>query len=166
MNQNPPLTAEEAKNLTFPCLLEVWDSDRVYGSPVIVLVNGFKENRYLDSYGVRWSNAALPPSEIADIMRKQFGSPSEFPKRMLVWDYDESKAKERIILVDLGEKAEYRYIVVSINDEYSFENGGPFNCYYYKNAKPLPKPDPITQEIAKLRQMLANLEAKYNKQSK
>lgn len=164
MNQSKPLTAEEAKKLTFPCLLEVWDYNRMRS---IVLVNGFMENVYIASNGTVWRNAALPSPEIAEAMRKQFGSPSEYPKRMLVWDNNEARAIERIVLADLGEKADNgRYIVVSEYNESKFENGEKFNWSYYKNAKPIPEPDAISQEIEELRKKLADLEAKHNKQSK
>lgn len=161
---NKPLTAEEAKNLTFPCLLEVWNDERCNS---LYVVEGFIKNKFLTLAHGSWHDAALPSPEITEAMRKQFGSPSEYPKRMLVWDNDESMAAQRIVLADLGEKADYRYIVVSKGDESKFENGEVFDWSYYNHAKPIPDPDPdpIAQEIAELRKKLADLEAKHSQQS-
>ena len=166
MNQNPPLTPEEAKNLTFPCLLEVWDASRTCNFPIFLIVNGFEENRYQALNGGRWFRAALPSPEIAEAMRKQFAPKSEYPKRMLVWNGDESKAKPRIVLADFGEKAKVRYIVVFEDDEFKFENGEAFSWCYFANAKPMPDPEPdqIAQEIAELEKRIAEL--KSQQQSK
>lgn len=163
---NKPLTAEEAKNLTFPCLLEVWNQaqDGTYD-----IISGFpREDEYfLGENGSVWFNAALPSPEIAEAMRKQFAPKSEYPKRMLVWNDDESKAQPRIVIADLGEKAGVRYIVVFEDDESKFENGEAFSWCYFVNAKHIPDPDPeqIAQEIAELRQRLADLEAKHSQQA-
>ena len=161
---NKPLTAEEAKNLTFPCLLEVWDNDRLASPPLFSIVTGFEENGYL-SDGSSWHNAALPSPEIAEAMRNQFGTPSEYPKRMLVWDSDEGQALERIVLADLGENSSRRYYGIPDNQEDNYFNGKKFTPIYWNHAKPLPEPDPISQEIAELRQRLADLEAKHSQQS-
>lgn len=165
---NKPLTAEEAKNLTFPCLLEVWDRNRDGNrGPVITVVMSLNnESQYVDTNNCTWYKAALPSPEITEAMRKQFAPASEYPKRMLVWDYDESQAEPRIVLSDLGEKASSRYIVVRSDCESKYENGEGFSCTDYNHAKPLPEPDPIAQEIAELRQRLAELEAKHNQLTK
>ena len=159
---NKPLTAEEAKNLTFPCLLEVWDDERCNS---LYVVEGYIKNKFSTLAHGSWHNAALPSPEITEAMRKQFAPNSEYPKRMLVWDRDESKAQQRIVLAYLGEKAKGRYIVVYANDESKFENKEVFSWCYFVNAKPIPEPDSISQEIAELRQRLAELEAKHSQQS-
>lgn len=161
---NKPLTAEEAKNLTFPCLLEVWDYFRSENKPLYVVIKSFEKRTFQSSSGF-WANAALPSPEITEAMRKQFAPVSEYPKRMLVWDGDESKALERIVFADLGGKADGRYLVVRNGCESEYENGESFSWSYYWHAKPIPEPDPISQEIAELRQRLADLEAKHNQQA-
>jgi hypothetical protein len=162
---NKPLTAEEAKNLTFPCLLEVWDNKRMENAPIYICIERFENGGFKAHHGTTWINASLPSPEIAEAMRKQFAPQSEYPKRMLVWDDEEKNAVPRIVLADLGEKAKSRYIVVVNTYEEKFQNGKQFDWYYYRNAKPLPEPDPISKEIAELRQRLADLEAKHNQQS-
>lgn len=161
---NKPLTAEEAKQLTFPCLLEVWDFKNRSGQYTLI-TNITPKGNFVTPAGGIWHNAALPAPEIAEAMRKQFGDQSEFPKRMLVWDDDESKANPRIVLTDLGKNAKNRYVVVKEIFETEFENGEMFNWTFYRNAKPIPDPDPIAQEIAEIRQRLADLEAKHSQQS-
>lgn len=160
---NKPLTPEEAKNLTFPCLLEVWTILRSNHHSIVTHIN--EMGRLCSTHNATWRDAALPSPEITEAMRKQFGAQSEYPKRMLVWDSNESNAKPRIVIADLGEKARLRYIAVAGGDESKFENGKDFDLCHYKNAKPIPVPDPIAQEIAELRQRLADLEAKHNQQS-
>lgn len=162
---NKPLTPEEAKNLNFPCLLEVWDYFRIENKPLYIFIDGLWNEGFKGHNGGVWQHAALPSPEIAETMRKQFGTQSEYPKRMLVWDYEEREAEPRIVLADLGEKSGGRYIVVRNSYESKYENGEGFSCTKYKHAKPLPEPDPIAQEIAELRQRLAALEAKHNQQS-
>jgi hypothetical protein len=162
---NKPLTAEEAKNLKFPCLLEVWDFKNRRGyCDIIDHITG--KGRFVTNTGVEWHHAAVPSPEIAEAMRKQFGTQSEYPKRMLVWNDDESDAGPRIVLSDLGEKAKGRYIIVNQSSENEYQNGELFNWSYYSHAKPIPEPDQIAQEIAQLRQRLADLEAKHNQQSR
>lgn len=161
---NKPLTPEEAKNLTFPCLLEVWDFKNRSGQYTLI-TNITERGHFATPAGAIWRNAALPSPEIAEAMRKQFGSLNEYPKRMLVWDDDESNANPRIVLTDLGKNAKNRYVVVKEIFETEFKNGETFNWTFYKNAKPIPEPDPIAQEIAELRQRLADLEAKHSQQS-
>lgn len=162
---NKALTPEEAKNLTFPCLLEVWDFKN-RGTYHAIITHITEMGHFETTKGVCWQNAALPSPEITEAMRKQFGTQSEYPKWMLVWDDEESKAKLRIVLADLGKKVNRRYITVVGGDECEFENGEEFSWSCYKNAKLLPEPDPISQEIAELRKRLADLEAKHNQQSK
>lgn len=165
MNQNPPLTPEEAKNLNFPCLLEVWDcTNRTGRYAIITRVAG--NGRFVNVNRTQWGYAALPSAEITEAMRKQFGTQSEYPKRMLVWGDDESKAQPRIVIGYLGEKYRHPYITVLKGDEDAYENGRGFGAISHTNAKPIPEPDPIAQEIAELRQRLADLEAKHNQQSK
>lgn len=162
---NKRLTKEDATKLKYPCLLEVWDNEqRKTKYPTYKIVIGISVNgeRFIDLSNFYWDNAALPSPEIAEAMRKQFAPESEYPKRMLVWDGNEEKAEPRIVLADLGENCKGRYIVVMRNYETEFENEEVFNWTYYRNAKPIPEPDPIAQEIAELRQRLADLEAKHN----
>lgn len=162
---NKPLTAEEAKNLTFPCLLEVWNINSSSGSIITVVMTLNNKSQFVALNGTTWNYAALPSPEVAEAMRKQFPPKSEYPKRMLVWDYDEYKAKPRIVIADLGEKVNKRYITVVGGDEFKFESGEVFDWDYYNHAKPIPQPDPIALEIAELRQRLADLEAKHSQQS-
>lgn len=164
MNQNPPLTPEEAKNLTFPCLLEVWGNGRSNFHRIVTRIDA--AGRFITSPGANWSCAALPSPEITEAMRKQFAPQSEYPKRMLVWDGEESEAQPRIVLADLGEKANGRYIVVARRNEEYFQNGQTFDWTWYSHAKPIPEPDQIAQEITEIRQRLAELEAKHNQQIK
>ena len=161
---NKPLTPEEAKKLTFPCLLEVWDL-RNRGGHCAIIDHITGKGRFITTTGAEWQHAALPSTEITEAMRKQFGTQSEYPKQMLVWEYVEEEAQPRIVLADLGEKAKIRYIVVCKDHEPEFEKGGTFYSVPYSHAKPIPEPDPISQEIAELRQRLADLEAKHNQQS-
>lgn len=159
MKQNPPLTLEEAANLTFPCLLEVWDGTR-HAPPVYdVIVSLNQYGKVVSMIGSVWQNAAIPSPEITEAMRKQFGIQSEYPKRMLVWDDDESDAEPRMVIEDLGKKADYRYIVVSKYDESKYQNGKIFGWTCFKNAKPLPEPDPIALEIAQLEKRIAELKS-------
>lgn len=163
MNQNPPLTAEEAKQLTFPCLLEVWDFKNRSGHHALIS-HITQKGHFVTPTDVHWHNAALPSPEISEAMRKQFAPNSEFPKRMLVWNDGESEVKPRIVLADLGEKAVNRYIVVPEAHETKFRNGENFSWSFYKNAKPIPETDPISQEIAELEKRIAEL--KSQQQSK
>lgn len=160
---NAPLTAEEAKNLTFPCLLEVWCFDNRAGHYALIS-HTTEKGRFITLTDAIWHKAALPSPEITEAMRKQFAIKSEYPKRMLVWDGAETNSAERIVLADLGEKCESRYPAVSRCDEKSFEMGETYHIVSWHNAKPLPEPDPISQEIAQLRQRLMELEAKHNQQ--
>lgn len=161
---NKPLTPEEAKNLTFPCLLEVWDFKSM-GTYHAIIAHITEMGNFETTKGVCWKNAALPSTEITEAMRKQFGTQSEYPKRMLVWNDDVAGAQPRIVLADLGEKVNKRYITVVGGDEFEFENGEEFSWSCFKNAKPIPEPDSISQEIAELRQRLADLEAKHSQQA-
>jgi hypothetical protein len=162
---NKPLTPEEAKQLTFPCLLEVWDFKNRSGHHALIS-HITQKGHFVTPTDAHWHNAALPSPEIAEAMRKQFGTQSEFPKRMLVWDNDESMAAQRIVLADLGEKVKYPYVCLCASSEEEYNTGGGARTTWFKNAKPIPQPDPIAQEIAELRQRLADLEAKHNQQSK
>ena len=56
--------------------------------------------------------------------------------RMLVWDIDEYKAKERLVL---GMFPEGRVRVVSVLDEEKFLAGKSFNNCTYAHAKPIPE---------------------------
>jgi hypothetical protein len=163
---NKPLTAEEAKNLTFPCLLEVWDYERMENAPINLIVEGFENSKFKATHGSTWIQAALPSPEITKAISKQFAITSGYPKLMLVWDNNKSMAVPKIVLADLGEKASVRYITVAKGEEEKFQNGQVFGWGYYRNAKPIPEPDPISKEIAELRQRLADLEAKHNQQIK
>lgn len=151
MNQNKPLTAEEAKNLTFPCLLEVWEFSRS-GPGIYVVVDRLTEDgKFRANSNWIWQNAALPPPEIEEAMRKQFGSKNEYPKRMLVWDDDKSNSRERIVLADLGEKALYgRYITVFSADESKFENGDFFHWNHYEHAESIDLAQKRKEEKQKL----------------
>ena len=159
------MTPEEAKNLTFPCLLEVWDFKNRSGHHALIS-HITQKGHFVTPTDAHWHNAAIPSPEIAEAMRKQFAPKSEYPKRMLVWNGDESKAKPRIVLADFGEKAKVRYIVVFEDDEFKFENGEAFSWCYFANAKPMPDPEPdqIAQEIAELEKRIAEL--KSQQQSK
>jgi hypothetical protein len=162
MKQNPPLTSEEAKKLTFPCLLEVWDYKNRTGHYVIIShITG--KGSFVTTTEAHWQNAALPSSEIAEAMRKQFGTQSEYRKRMLVWDDYESEAEERIVIADLGEKTIDRYIVVSTYDESKFEKGEVFNWHYYKHAKPLPEVEnQLREQLSELEKQLEIITQQIN----
>ena len=168
MNQSRILTAEEAKNLTFPCLLEVIEvlnpSNVKSHHALVVEINS--RGSFVTEKGHEYYWAKFPSPQVAEIMRNQFGTQSEYPKRMLVWDYVEEEAQPRIVLADLGKKAKRKYIVVCGYNESNFESAQNFGWTYYNHAKPIPEPDPISQEIAELRQRIADLEAKHNQQSK
>ena len=157
---NKPLTPEEAKNLTFPCLLEIWNQTRISMYDIVLGITA--EYEFTSLSGANYANAALPSPEIAKAMRKQFAPESEYPKRMLVWNRHEEAALERIVLADLGEKANIRYITVNGEYESKFENEEEFDWFHFKNAKPIPDTKPIAKEIAELRQRLADLKAKHN----
>ena len=75
---NKPLTAEEAKNLTFPCFLEVWDYQRMENAPIYLIVESFENSKFKASHGSTWIQAALPSPEIAEAMKRQFEIKSEF----------------------------------------------------------------------------------------
>lgn len=150
MNQNPPLTAEEAAKLTFPCLLEVWDDERCNN---LYVVEGFIKNRYQALNGGRWLRAALPSHEIAEAMRKQFAPNSEFPKPMLVWHFpnDEDKASEALVLHDFGPRVkDFRYIAVAETYRKMYETGGNFEIRAWSRAKPIPEPDPLQEKRQEL----------------
>lgn len=141
VSQNPEITLNEAHSLKYPRLMEVWTNGRSGRHDIITSVGpcgGF----HTASGAIYWK-AAHPSEQTLESLSHQFAPKSEYPKRMLVWDSNESNAKERIVIADLGEKANYRYMIVHIDSESKFENGQEFNWYYYRNAKPLPEPDPI-----------------------
>ena len=158
---NKPLTAEEAKKLTFPCLLEVWDDERCNS---LYVVEGFIKNKFLTLAHGSWHNAALPSPEIAEAMRKQFAPKSEYPKRMLVWDDDESKAEPRIVLADLGEKVKDRYIIVHEKDESEFEKGEIMVSWsFYEKAKPIPEvEDQLKEQLSELEKQLEIITQQIN----
>lgn len=155
---NKPLTAEEAAKLTFPCLLEVWD-DKKSGFHFIVR-DLTTTGRFNTINGSVWKNAALPSPEIAEAMRKQFAPKSEYPKRMLVWDNDESKAEPRTVIADLGEKTTYRYITVI--SESKFENGEEFSWNYFIHAKPIKGEDQLLEQLSELEKHLEIITQQIN----
>lgn len=162
---NKRLTEEDATKLKYPCLLEVWDNEqRKTQYPTYKIVIGISVNgeKFIDLSNFYWDNAALPSIGIDDAMRKQFGSPNEYPKRMLVWDGDESKAEARIVLAYLGEKVQYPYVCVCASSEEEFNTDGGARTTWFRHAKPLPDADPIAQEIAKLKQRILDLESQQN----
>lgn len=163
MKQNPPLTLEEAANLTFPCLLEVWDGTR-HAPPVYnVIVSLNQYGKVVSMMGSVWQNAAIPSPEITEAMRKQFGIQSEYPKRMLVWDDDESDAEPRMVIEDLGEKAKERYIVVQISNESEFLSGQAYYWTSYAHAKPLPKgEDQLKEQLSELEKQLEIITQQIN----
>jgi hypothetical protein len=61
--------------------------------------------------------------------------------RVLVWDDEESKARERIFLVEL-KGAEFPIVTVTIDTIDKFKNGHPFNITSYQHMKPLPIEQP------------------------
>jgi hypothetical protein len=61
--------------------------------------------------------------------------------RVLVWDDEESKARERIFLVEL-KGAEFPIVTVTIDTIDKFKNGHPFNITLYQHMKPLPIEQP------------------------
>lgn len=160
-----PLTAEEAKNLTFPCLLEVWDYGRMENEPIYLIVESFQNSKFTASHGSTWIQAALPSPEITEAMCKQFAPVSEYPKKMLVWDSEEKSAVPRIVIGRLIGNPKYPYLTVEQRFEEDYKNGREYIHTVYKHAKPLPDPNPISQEIAELRQRLADLEAKHNQKN-
>lgn len=162
---NKTLTAEEAKNLTFPCLLEVWNINSSRGSIITVVMSLNNTSQFIALNGTTFNYAALPSPEIAEAMRKQFGVQSEYPKRMLVWDSEEKSAVARIVIGRLIGNPKYPYLAVEQRFEEDYKNGREYGHTVYKHAKPIPDPDPLSQEIAQLRQRLADLEAKHNQQA-
>jgi hypothetical protein len=158
--KNPALTPEQAQQLTYPRLMEVWDEERSESEPSYSIISEFNDYGFVSYIGLNWENAAEPPAEIAEAMRAQFAWQ---PKRMMVWDVNEADAKERIVIADLGEKVKARrFITVSLPYESDFLNGEEYGWHYYHHAKPLP--DPITEEIAELKRRIAELEQKRSNQ--
>jgi hypothetical protein len=156
--KNEALTPEQAQQLTYPRLMEVWDRDRRDLDPVIMVVLATEYGQFVAAGGSLWNHAAEPSPEIAEAMRAQFAWQ---PKRMLVWDDDEEDAKERIVIADLGEKVmARRFITVSAPYESDFLNGEEYGWHHYNHAKTLP--DHIAEKIAKLKREIAELEQKLN----
>jgi hypothetical protein len=156
--KNPALTPEQAQQLTYPRLMEVWDGERSESEPSYSIISEFNDYGFVSYIGLNWENAAEPSPEIAEAMRAQFAWQ---PKRMLVWDDDEEDAKERIVIADLGEKVmSRRFITVSAPYESDFLNGEEYEWHHYHHAKTLP--DHIAEKIAKLKREIAELEQKLN----
>lgn len=160
---NKPLTAEEAKNLTFPCLLEVWDFKSRDGHHALI-THMTQKGHFVTPVGAVYQKAAIPSPEIAEAMRKQFAPKSEYPKRMLVWDDDESKAEPRIVLADLGEKVKDRYIIVHEKDESEFEKGEIMVSWsFYEKAKPIPEvEDQLREQLSELEKQLEIITQQIN----
>lgn len=76
-----PLTAEEAKNLTFPCLLEIWNKTRISMYDIVLGITSNDEFTSLS--GANYANAALPCPEIGEAMKRQFEIKSEFRDKSL-----------------------------------------------------------------------------------
>jgi hypothetical protein len=157
MKENPPLTAEEAAKLTFPCLLEVWNRKRFKHYALVYRISDY--GSFFARDNVPYQKAAYPPAEIVEVLHKQFSIQREYPKPMMTWDSDESKAVEGIVIADLGEKALSRYIVVHPAYFTDYFNGKKFDWTHYNNAKPVPEPDPIALEIKALEKRIAELKS-------
>jgi hypothetical protein len=156
--KNPALTPEQAQELTYPRLMEVWDGERSESEPSYSIISEFNDYGFVSYIGLNWENAAEPSPEIAEAMRAQFVFK---PQRMLVWDGDEEDAKEKIVIADLGEKVmARRFITVSGAYESDFLNGEEYGWHHYDHAKPLSAP--IAEKIAKLKREIAELEQKLN----
>lgn len=60
-------------------------------------------------------------------------------RRMLVWDDNEGRAEERIVIAKLTLKAKQQYIAVNISEEDKFKKGEEYDTLRWKHAKPIPQ---------------------------
>lgn len=81
---NKPLTPEEAKNLTFPCLLEIWNQTRISMYDVVIAINAEGHFiKFTTLSGANYTHAALPSPNIAKAMSKQFRTKSKFIEKSM-----------------------------------------------------------------------------------
>lgn len=88
--------------------------------------------------------------EKAQILFNQWQQEPEFsPKRgdrVIVWDFDESKAHERIFLADIKGSVSPIVTVPKVHEVY-FKNNETFGITQYKNMKPLPTEHPTETDF-------------------
>jgi len=70
-----------------------------------------------------------------------------FPRKMLVWDYHEKNAIEKIVIRDLGVKVKNRYIAVNTFNVEDYEEGNKFSVTTWNYAKELSKINSKKQEL-------------------
>ena len=66
--------------------------------------------------------------------------------KVLVWDWDEKQAYERIFLAHI-EGARRPYVCVMEGQEKAFYDGAEFEPINYKHAKPIPTKQTVTLEL-------------------
>jgi hypothetical protein len=98
-------------------------------------------DKYFNSFHTD-SDWHYPTDLVIEQLEKQETEIETFkPKRgdkVLVWDYYEEYAEERIFLTEI-EGTEYPYVCVNKDTEEHFINGNVFDTTKWKNIKPLPK---------------------------
>jgi hypothetical protein len=97
---------------------------------------GFEINAYYGVFDGIFNAYSTPlNSEVIELPTEQ-----EFKRgdKVLVWDDDESRAKERIFLTKI-EGAIHPYVCVHKGYESAFLEGKLFHTYSYENCKPLPE---------------------------
>ena len=104
---NKPLTPKEAKTLKFPCLLEVWDYDRMENAPIHLIVESFENSKFKSSYDSTWIQAALPNTYITEAMHKQFSTESKFTDETIKY-FNADKA-QKMSVNNIPEKL-YKYL--------------------------------------------------------
>lgn len=75
-----------------------------------------------------------------------FEEATTFPRRMLVWDNEGEKKKERIVLHKLEGKTRFPIIAVSEGSEEAYHNGDQYEVTSWKFAEELPEPEKMTLE--------------------
>ena len=94
-------------------------------------------------------------------IRKHYFEEVKEPNYVMVRDSDNDEWGERILLHDLGEQFEYRYITVGSGYEDSFINKSKVRSLsWWRQMKPI---NEVEQEIKELEQKLAELKQQINK---
>ena len=94
-------------------------------------------------------------------IRKHYFEDVEEPNYVMVKYSSNNKWCKRILLHDLGEQFEYRYITVVSGHEDDFINGAMVNCISsWRYMKPI---NEVEKKIEELEQKLAELKQQINK---